>query len=363
MSTPGIPAYTPEIQATNEHAPLPCPSQPWRKWVAPCLAALSLIAPGCDPGVSTPTTAPETSTTIPETADPPGRYEMPVFGEADIFTELVKFGSITNFSGTTEDLFMTINRPSGVVDSNKHRPLITAFPGGDQTGGFCGTTFEEEQGAMLELAEYGYATATIGQVVDSKFCNSGGAVAQDYFDNMAINVGVLTKAFNYLNSQAESLGVNPDRVAAYGYSIGAQTLLNFGRPMFSAEFKALKQNGFYIRKILAFAGVAPVEYDVPFGPIEPPDSDNNPDIRMISFKPDIGIQTLVNDASSDCRRLVTLGYDCIIGTLDHAGHSVHLLDKDIYGHPAVADFDDGSHILVGDFTISTLSRELVILTR
>lgn len=252
---------------------------------------------------------------IQRTWTPEGRFLNSVFDEDDIENqENVIFGTETNFSGDTENLLITINQPKQSLDLEGDRPLVIGFPGGD-TMGFCDQTLATEQEAMLELAQYGYVTATVTQLVDPAFCVAGGADGTAYMTNMAINMNVLNKAIQYMYDNASTYKIDPNNTALYGYSIGGQISLFKVRENYN--------DGPHVKVIAAFAAVAPDMYDPVLSARVPADQ-NSPSILMVSFEPDTGFGPgMTPDARGDCEFLYSIGYECTFGGLDFASHPVH----------------------------------------
>lgn len=246
---------------------------------------------------------------------PVGRFLGEVFDDNDITTQTVNFGSITNYSGNSEQLYLTISMPKTTVDPELQRPLIVAMPGGN-TIGFCDSTLNTEQSAMLRLAKLGYVGITLTPLLDSDFCD--GADNQAYYQNMIINNETIDKAFDYLNLNAEDLNIDIHRAALFGYSIGGQTALMKVREDFD--------DNPFLRTIIAFSSVVlqGSESNSALSPLALA-GPNAPDIFMLSFEPDVGFGPGVTpDARGDCETLVGLGYNCTFQGIPVPGHSIHL---------------------------------------
>lgn len=245
---------------------------------------------------------------------PTGRFVSEVFDANDITTQTVNFGSMTNYSGNTEQLYLTISMPKTTVDPEIQRPLILAMPGGN-TIGFCDSTLTTEQSAMLRLAKLGYVGITLTPLLDNDFCD--GADNQAYYQNMIINNEAVNKALDYLNLHAEDFNLDINRAALFGYSIGGQTALLKVREDYD-------ENPF-LRTIIAFSSI--VLQDSESNSILSPlavAGDNAPEIYMLSFEPDIGFGPgATPDARGDCETLVTLGYNCTFQGIPVPGHSIH----------------------------------------
>lgn len=53
-----------------------------------------------------------------------------MFDSSDIDTQTISYGIITNYAGSNETLYMTVNTPKSTVDPETSRPLIIAITGG-----------------------------------------------------------------------------------------------------------------------------------------------------------------------------------------------------------------------------------------
>lgn len=245
---------------------------------------------------------------------PQGRFVSEVFGDSDIQTVAVPYGIQSNFSHNDETIYMTINRPNSNVDQENQRPVIIAITGGD-TAGFCDSSFAEEQAAMLHLAKLGYVTVTLTPLLDADFCD--GEPDASYFENLAVNRLAADQAITFLQDNAQTYGIDSDRMALYGYSIGGQTALLQLRNNFVSSPS--------VRVIAAFSAIIQDSstHNTAFGVINPATA-SSPSVYMLSFQPDIGFGAGVNpDAEADCSNLVSLGYDCTFQGIQTMGHGVH----------------------------------------
>lgn len=250
----------------------------------------------------------------PHVWTPAGRFVSDVFDSSDIDTQTISYGSITNYAGSNETLYMTVNTPSSTVDAETNRPLVVAITGGD-TAGFCDSTLATEQAAMLGLAQLGYVTVSLTPLLDPDFCD--GANASDYYTNMEKTLEAANIAIQYLYDNANTYKIDVTRTAIYGYSIGGQSAL--------LKLRDAYNDGPTVRLIAGFAAIAQDSpaFNVPFGPLATA-GPTAPAVYMISFEPDIGYGPGVNpDARTDCSNLVTLGYDCTFYGLPFPSHAIH----------------------------------------
>lgn len=72
----------------------------------------------------------DSSSPEPHTWTPEGRFVSEVFDSSDIDTQTISYGIITNYAGSNETLYMTVNTPKSTVDPETSRPLIIAITGG-----------------------------------------------------------------------------------------------------------------------------------------------------------------------------------------------------------------------------------------
>jgi hypothetical protein len=250
----------------------------------------------------------------PHTWTPVGRFVSDVFDSSDIDTQTISYGTITNYAGSNETLYMTVNTPGSAVDTETNRPLIVAITGGD-TAGFCDSTLTTEQAAMLRLAQLGYVTVSLTPLLYPDFCD--GASDSEYHANMEKTLEAADLAVQYLYNNANTYRIDVTRTAIYGYSIGGQSAL--------LKLRDAYNDGPSVRLIAGFAAIAqdsPI-YNVPFGPLATA-GPTAPSVYMISFEPDMGYDPGINpDARADCSNLVVLGYDCTFYGLPFPAHAIH----------------------------------------
>lgn len=242
---------------------------------------------------------------------PVGRFERDVFNQEELEVDEFQYGVGLNFQNQQEQLYMTSITPDVTLDPESSRPVIVALSGG-ATAGFCDSTYEYEQGVMMEYAQLGYATFTLKPLLDDEFCD--GEPAESYAQNMHNNLQALEVALEYLNDNQLSLNIDMNRAAIYGYSIGGQVTYLKLRDIYS--------DGITVRALLGFASIAPASL-LDFGTLKVAGI-NSPKLLMVSFEPDTGYGEDVDpDARQDCVHLESLGYDCRFAGLDYPAHPVH----------------------------------------
>ena len=239
---------------------------------------------------------------------PAGRFYQAVFTDGQLDSQEVVYGSMQGFDGNPEDLYMTITKPAAQHDGEADRPVIVAMTGGDETGAYCGMTYDEDKEAMRAMAQLGYVTVTLRAITDDSFCGFANSPAQ-YVTNIHLNLQAANRALGYLAQNRQTLLINPDRMALYGYSIGGTTALLKTRSDF--------ETGNPVRAIMALSAYAPAD----FGPYIDSGLLGSPSILMVSYETDTGFGGgIVPDVGLDCLMLTNHGFPCSYGRVDGAGH-------------------------------------------
>src|SRR5262245_412618 len=150
--------------------------------------------------------------------DPPqGRYLDPVFDEVDVVKEVV-YRRTVDYRGNPVNLRLDIYRPAD--DTATSRPAIVWLHGGWFVGGDGG-------GGM---PEYGAAVARRGYVgVDVGYRVRPGMNVENYpdlYDAMVDAYEDATAAVDWVRAHAGEYGIDPDVIAAGGFSAGAVTTTN-----------------------------------------------------------------------------------------------------------------------------------------
>lgn len=150
--------------------------------------------------------------------DPPrGRYLDAVFGEVDVVEDVV-YRRTLDHRGNPVELRLDIYRPAG--DTATSRPAIVWMHGGWFKGGDGG-------GGMPDygegVARRGYVGIDVGYRVrpDMDVENY-----PDLYDAMVDAYEDATAAIDWVRGHAEEYGIDPDVIAAGGFSAGAVTTTN-----------------------------------------------------------------------------------------------------------------------------------------
>ncbi len=145
-----------------------------------------------------------------------GRYLDPVFDDVEVTNDVV-YREAVDYQGNTVQLHLDVYQPKG--DTETKRPVIIWMHGGY----FIFGDKSSMAGYAQEFARRGYVAISL------QYRLRGGipitdipgivAAAYDAYDDA-------TAAVDWLRSHAEDYGIDPDAIAAGGYSAGAVTSLN-----------------------------------------------------------------------------------------------------------------------------------------
>jgi acetyl esterase/lipase len=177
--------------------------------------------------------------------DPPrGRYHDVVFNEVDVAKDVV-YRRTVDYRGHPVDLRLDIYRPVG--DTATSRPAIVWLHGGWFKGGSGG-------GGM---PDYGAAVARRGYVgVDVGYRVRPDLDVENYphlYDAMVDAYEDATAAVDWVRAHAGEYGIDPDVIAAGGFSAGAVTTTNLAymprqlEPATSGIAAALPLEGWFVR--------------------------------------------------------------------------------------------------------------------
>jgi acetyl esterase/lipase len=184
-----------------------------RRLCLPLVALLVLLAAGCDfPSL------------VPTGSDPTGtgpadlRYSDEVFTDVTV-TDGVDYATATNLAGEQLDLKLDVYQPTG--DTVTSRPAIVWVHGGS----FCcgDRTSGEIVDEATTFAKKGYVNVSIDYRLEQPGCSGS-------FSNCVDAIREATEdaqsAVRFLRTNAQTYGVDPDRIAIGGSSAGAITALN-----------------------------------------------------------------------------------------------------------------------------------------
>jgi acetyl esterase/lipase len=152
----------------------------------------------------------------------PLRYRDAVFTDVTKVSDIT-YGSAVNLRGDTVTLRLDRYTPTG--DTVRGRPAVVWVHG----GGFCcgDKTDAEIVDEAKTFAKKGYVNVSINYRLEPGGCNAGsptptcvGAIREALDDAQ--------RAVRFLRRNAESYGVDPERIAIAGTSAGGITALNVG---------------------------------------------------------------------------------------------------------------------------------------
>jgi acetyl esterase/lipase len=184
-----------------------------RRLCLPLVALLVLVAAGCDFPSLVPT-GNDSSGTVPVDL----RYRDPVFADVTV-TNGVSYGTATNLAGEQVDLQLDVYQPTG--DTVTNRPAVVWVHGGS----FCcgDRTSGEIVDEATTFAKKGYVNVSIEYRLEQPGCSGN-------FSNCVDAIREATEdaqtAVRFLRTNAQTYGVDPDRIAIGGSSAGAITALN-----------------------------------------------------------------------------------------------------------------------------------------
>jgi acetyl esterase/lipase len=177
--------------------------------------------------------------------DPPrGRYLDAVFDEVDVARDVVYRRTI-DYRGNAVDLRLDIYRPAG--DTATSRPAIVWLHGGWFKGGNGGGGMPEYGAAV---ARRGYVGVDVGYRVRPDLDVEN---YPDLYDAMVDAYEDATAAVNWVRTHAGEYGIDPDVIAAGGFSAGAVTTTNLAYmpgqagPATSGIAAALPLEGWFVR--------------------------------------------------------------------------------------------------------------------
>jgi acetyl esterase/lipase len=180
-----------------------------RRAIVLFLACLSIISIGCTP-----------------LAVPPGpsplRYRDAVFTDVTT-TSNIAYGSAVNAQGQTQTLLLDLYEPTG--DSVDSRPAIVWVHGGSFR--FGSKTSGELVDQATTFSQKGYVNVSINYRLSPTGC-SASAPTVDCVNAIINAKHDAQAAVRFLRANAETYGIDPDRIAISGTSAGAITALNVG---------------------------------------------------------------------------------------------------------------------------------------
>jgi len=178
-------------------------------------------------------------------ADPPrGRYLDVVFNEVDVAKDVV-YRRTVDYRGNPVDLRLDIYRPVG--DTVTSRPAVVWLHGGWFKGGSGGGGMPEYGAAV---ARRGYVGVDVGYRVRPDLDVEN---YPDLYDAMVDTYEDATAAVEWVRAHAAEYGVDPDAIAAGGFSAGAVTTTNLAYmpgqlgPATSGIAAALPLEGWFVR--------------------------------------------------------------------------------------------------------------------
>jgi carboxylesterase type B len=179
-----------------------------RRLIAVAAAFLVLMATGCQYRL------------LAVPGDAPLRYRDAVFASATKTPDLT-YGSAVNQSGTTVSLKLDLYEPTG--DTIEHRPAIVWVHGGSFR--FGSKSSPEIVDQANAFAQRGYVTVAINYRLSATGCTVIDAVCLQSIRDAKYDAQA---AVRWLRANADTYGIDTERIAIAGTSAGAITALNVG---------------------------------------------------------------------------------------------------------------------------------------
>lgn len=202
------------------------------------LASAGLTACGGG-GSPTPTSSTPTPTaTASPTPSPTPTPTPPASGATQVVTSDIQYGQGATASGDI-DLFLDIYAPDEACDTN--RPTVVfvhggGFTSGNKSGGNISAIAEEITARGINLVSIQYRldpqdplpSQAFVDVVDDIVSQSGGNAGDERLDAIAAAFEDTVSALNFLEANQDNLCVDTSRLAYWGSSAGAFTVLQVG---------------------------------------------------------------------------------------------------------------------------------------
>lgn len=202
------------------------------------LASAGLTACGGD-GSPTPTSSTSTpSATASPTPSPTPTPTPPASGATQVVTSDIQYGQGATASGDI-DLFLDLYAPDEACDTN--RPTVVfvhggGFTSGNKSGGNISAIAEEITARGINLVSIQYRldpqdplpSQAFVDVVDDIVSQSGGNAGDERLDAIAAAFEDTVSALNFLEANQDNLCVDTSRLAYWGSSAGAFTVLQVG---------------------------------------------------------------------------------------------------------------------------------------
>jgi acetyl esterase/lipase len=223
-----------------------------------------------------------------------GRYLDRVFDEVDVARDIV-YRTTTDYRGNPVDLHLDVWQPKG--DTLERRPLMMWMHGGY----FIFGDKRNMDYYAREFARRGYVAVSL------QYRLRPGVPTSDVGDIVAAGYDAYedaTAAIEWLKSHAAEYRIDPDKVAAGGYSAGAVTGLNLAY--------LPRQRGPSTSVIDAAVSIAGLTFGAP-DPGEPP---------AIAFHGTNDTTLPISGSETACVRARAVGVHCEVVPYDGSGHEI-----------------------------------------
>ena len=202
------------------------------------LGSAGLAACGSGGSPTPSASAPTPTATVSPTPSPTPTPTPPATGGTQVITSDIQYGQGATASGDI-DLFLDLYAPEATCDANRPTVLFVhggGFTGGNKAGGNVSSIAEEITARGLNLVSIQYRldpqdplpSQAFVDVVDDIVAAGNGDPNEPRLDAIAAAFEDTVSALNFLDANQNDLCIDTSRIAYWGSSAGAFTVLQVG---------------------------------------------------------------------------------------------------------------------------------------